>query len=162
MLISSSKGLTRPFFWVPYAQRVITSLSDHLYCRKRLFTDRRLTPNFAGGLTAMAPHSYSEFNFRSGTSFNSGLEDSGSTALLTPDSDTLKRDPWSVYPAETESWGVVGAKGDDLDDDEAYFLEDEDDDDNDDDDLDDDYDDDDDDDDEEEADTDVDSDDEDL
>jgi hypothetical protein len=84
------------------------------------------------------------------TSFGSNWS-GGGTAVLTPDSDEMEKERWSDYPS--------CASGDDLDDDEAYFLEDEDDDDED---IEDDYDDDDEDDDEIEPDTDEESDDEDL
>lgn len=53
----------------------------------------------------------------------SDLSMEGGVCVLTPDSDTALLEEWSHSP--------VGAKGDDLDDDEAYFLEDEDDEDDD-------------------------------
>ncbi len=94
----------------------------------------------------------------------------GGTALLTPDTLDEPKDPWSDNGSFTGSDYSVSsltespwcAAGDDLDDDEAYFLEDEDDDD---DDYEDDYDEDDDDEDDDEhdeSDSDTDSDDEEL
>lgn len=94
--------------------------------------------------------------------FESGWS-GGGAAVLTPDSDqesgTESNEEWSDYLIESRGTSPLCASGDDLDDDEAYFLEDEDDDDED---VDDDYDDIDDDDDEIEADSEADSDDEDL
>jgi len=84
-----------------------------------------------------------------------GTGQDASAALLTPDSETAGGERWSEYSLEYPSC----AKGDDLDDDEAYFLEDDDDDDED---IDEDYDDEDFDDEETESDSDLDSDDEDL
>jgi hypothetical protein len=88
------------------------------------------------------------------------------TALLTPDIEKgLESDGsgrWSDYPGAGGAAAPWCGAGDDLDDDEAYFLEDEDDDDPDDADLEDDFDDDDFDDEEVESDSDIDSDDEDL
>lgn len=110
----------------------------------------------------MTTLAYTDCHFSTGSSSENCVDGSGSAAVLTPDRESTTIEPWSVYPQETQSWGVVCGPGDDLDDDEAYFLEDEDDDDLDDDDLDEDYDDDDFDDDEIEADEDIDSDDEDL
>ncbi|MBL4698472.1 MAG: hypothetical protein JKX70_06540 [Phycisphaerales bacterium] len=101
------------------------------------------------------------------------LEHGSNTAILTPDSNQLQSDPWSTSQSQNESdyskalfantpWC---ARGDDLDDDEAYFLEDDDDNDDTDDedeDLDDDYDDDDEDDGEPDEDSDEEDDDEEL
>jgi len=67
------------------------------------------------------------------------VSNSSNTALLTPDSGQLTKAPWSTDTDQGASDYSIGlfadtpwcARGDDLDDDEAYFLDDEEDDDDD-------------------------------